>query len=64
MRSYFVLLGLLLLAGGTATAMQASKEFELVPAQLIRPRGGLGNTFAKLKAGKEKPWIWDGELRL
>src|SRR5580658_3240108 len=48
-----LLVGLVVFAGRPAMAMQTTKEFELVPSQLIRPRGGLGNTFARLKAGKE-----------
>jgi lysophospholipase L1-like esterase len=36
---------------GGASA-EPKKEFELVPAQLMRQRSGLGNVFAKLKAGK------------
>lgn len=38
---------------GGAGVQAEEKPFELVPAQLVRPRAGVGNVLAKLKAGKE-----------
>ncbi len=43
-------LGVLLLVGAFPAA---AAEFELVPAKLLKPRGGLGNVMAKLAAGAE-----------
>ena len=46
----WLLLLALLLPLGAAEA--AEKPFDLVPAKLLQPRGGLGNVFAKLDAGQ------------
>lgn len=47
----------LAITGVAATAVAAlaapAKPYAPVPAQISRPRAGLGNVFAKLKAGKE-----------
>lgn len=47
-----VMLMAMVAAGGLAVA-DPPKEFKLVPAKLHCHRDGLGNVFAKLKAGKE-----------
>ena len=44
--------GALVIAGAvTADAAEPARRYEPVPARLVRPRDGLGNVFAKLKAG-------------
>ncbi len=52
MRRIWVFLFLLIGVAGRGNAMQAQDDFKLVPAQLFQARGGLPNTFAKLKSGK------------
>lgn len=44
--------GAFVIAGAvTADAAEPAPRYEPVPARLVRPRAGLGNVFAKLKAG-------------
>ena len=50
MKSLFLILVVSALLAGTSAAQ---KEFALVPARSFHQRDGLGNVFAKLKAGKE-----------
>jgi len=48
-----ILTALLTLTAATLALAADAPKLEPVPAQLSRPRGGLGNVFAKLKAGGE-----------
>lgn len=52
MKPILALLGAAALACGSALSASAP-GYHPVPAQLVRPRDGLGNVFAKLKAGQE-----------